>query len=79
MHPSGDELLALRDGEASPDVVAHASACPLPRGIGAPQTHYPGLRDLPLLKPSSDGWSALKPQITPPTCPIVRQPPGQRS
>ena len=68
MHPSGDELLALRDGETLPDVAAHAAACPLCRQeLQRLRRISQALRDLPSLRPPSDGWPALKSQMAPPT------------
>jgi hypothetical protein len=67
MHPSGDELIALRDGEAHPEVEAHLASCPLCRQeFDRLVRMAQALRDLPPLRPASDSWSTLKPQIAPP-------------
>ncbi len=64
MHPSDENLLALRDGEASEEVAAHVSQCPrcaseVERLRGMAQ----GLRELPSLRPPSDAWCALRPAL----------------
>ena len=67
MHPSSDELIALRDGEAHPEVEAHLASCPLCRQeLDRLIRTAQALRNLPPLRPPSDSWPALKPQLEPP-------------
>lgn len=67
MHPSGDELIALRDGEVCPEVEAHLSSCPLCRQELERLRHTAhALQNLPPLRPPSDSWPVLKPQLEPP-------------
>jgi len=66
MHPSGDELIALRDGEAHPEVEAHLASCHQCREeLDHLVRMAQALRDLPPLRPPSDSWSTLKSQLEP--------------
>lgn len=57
MHPPLDELIALRDGEASAETVAHASACPsCTAEVTRLREMQESLRALPLRSPTRDLW-----------------------
>jgi len=63
MHASTEELLALRDGDASLETVDHVDGCPecavrlmdLERLVDA-------MRRLPVAEPPADGWARIKEQ-----------------
>ena len=61
MHPTLDEMLALREGNANPDVVAHAAAC---GRCQAELERLEGLRAelrrLPQLEPPPGGWEGIR-------------------
>ena len=66
MHPSGDELIAYKNGEACQAVESHLSSCPLCRQeLDRLIRTAQALRDLPPLRPPSDPWPALKSQLEP--------------
>lgn len=71
MHPSDEELIALRDGEATPEVEIHAASCPeCSAELDRLRRTTQALRDLPPLRPPSDAWPALKGQIQEPSLPL---------
>lgn len=60
-HPSPEELLALRDGEATPEAAAHLDDCPRCRAaIAELDILRERLRALPLAEPPADGWTSLQ-------------------
>ena len=64
MHPNGDELLALRDGEGPPGVAAHVGACPTcAEELERLRATSAALRDLPPLRPPGDGWPAIREEL----------------
>jgi hypothetical protein len=60
-HPSLDELVAWRDGEAAPDTTAHVDDCPQCQStiaeLGDLREH---LRALPAAEPPAGGWASVK-------------------
>lgn len=68
MHPSGDELLALRDGEAAPEVEAHVASCPeCAAELDRLRCIAQALRGLPPAKPPFDVWPSMKSQFRTPS------------
>lgn len=63
-HPSLDELVAWRDGEATPATSSHMDEC---RECQATATDLESLRqrlrDLPAPQPPTDGWSVLEARL----------------
>jgi hypothetical protein len=61
MHPTSDEMLALRDGNAGPEVAAHVNDCERCAGeLERLDGLREGLRGLPLLQPRPGGWEVIR-------------------
>ncbi len=61
MHPTLDEMLALREGSASPDVVAHVADCGRCRSeLERLDRVREELRGLPQLRPPPGGWDTIR-------------------
>jgi hypothetical protein len=63
-HPSLEELLAIDDGDARPEVVRHLAECP---SCGAQRRDLEHRRDelraLPLLRPTEDRWPIVRARV----------------
>lgn len=60
-HPSLDELVAWRDGEAAPETGSHVDGCPQCRtALAELDSLREHLRALPPAEPPADGWAAVK-------------------
>ncbi|OYW05417.1 MAG: hypothetical protein B7X11_01970 [Acidobacteria bacterium 37-65-4] len=67
MHPRGDELLALRDGQPAPEVESHVASCPeCTAELRRLTRTAKALRDLPPARPPFDAWPSLKSQLQEP-------------
>ena len=61
MHPTPDEMLALRDGNADPEIAAHVNDCVRCAGeLDRLAELREGLRGLPQLQPPSGGWDVIR-------------------
>ncbi len=61
MHPSDEDLLALRDGEGSAETADHVARCPrCASEMERLRSVAQDLRGLPSLRPPSDAWPALR-------------------
>ena len=61
MHPTTSELLALRDGEAGPELRRHVADCQSCRAeLERLQALREEMRALPEIHPPRDGWSRLR-------------------
>ncbi len=68
MHPRDEELIALRDGEATREVKIHAASCPeCSAELDRLRRTTQALRDLPPVRPPFDAWPALRDQIQKPS------------
>jgi len=68
MHPSGDELIALRDGESATEVQDHVASCSkCSAELDRLRRTAQALRDLPPVRPPFDAWPALKGQLQAPS------------
>jgi anti-sigma factor RsiW len=64
MHLTLDELLAVRDGEAAPDSVAHVAACPACHAeVERLREVQRALRSLPARRPDADLWPAVRSRL----------------
>lgn len=61
MHPTSDEMLALRDGSVDPDVAAHVENCERCSGnLERLRGLREALRRLPQLQPPPGGWEVIR-------------------
>ncbi|MEE4270751.1 MAG: hypothetical protein V2I67_03695 [Thermoanaerobaculales bacterium] len=64
MHPTDEELLAQRDGEAGPAVAAHVAACARCRErVEAMRAVRRALKRLPEVGPTRDGWTSIEAEL----------------
>lgn len=63
-HPTLDELIAARDGEASSETAAHVESCQdCQQTVGELQILRQHLQALPQVKPPADGWTSMRSRL----------------